>query len=136
MEIALDQEPLPVQKILLPKLEPRLTPTPLSHSILWPCKREQIPNNINQVSWLRPRENEILTAGRYTYIGDSRFASINDNGSHDWILEIKDVGLNDSTSYECQVSTDPKMSVIINLQVKGKWIAVDWKLDSLDKPVR
>lgn len=76
--------------------------------------------NHNQVSWLRPRENEILTAGKFTYIGDPRFASINDNGSHDWILEIKDVGLNDSTNYECQVSTDPKMSTIINLHVKGK----------------
>lgn len=73
-----------------------------------------------QVSWLRPRENEILTAGRYTYIGDPRFTSINDQGSQDWILEIKDVGLGDSTSYECQVSTDPKMSAIINLNVKGK----------------
>lgn len=74
----------------------------------------------DQVSWLRPRENEILTSGKYTYIGDSRFSSINDNGSHDWILEIKDVGLNDNTSYECQVSTDPKMSTIINLHVKGE----------------
>lgn len=74
-----------------------------------------------QVSWLRPIKNEILTAGRFTYIGDQRISSLNENGSNDWVLEIKDVGLNDSTSYECQVSTDPKMSMIINLHVLGKF---------------
>lgn len=88
----------------------------------WPQINRRSPS---QVSWLRPRTNEILTAGRYTYIGDPRFASINDNESHDWILEIKDVGLNDSTSYECQVSTDPKMSAIVNLHVKGRSTRMD-----------
>lgn len=76
----------------------------------------------NQVSWLRPRENEILTVGRYTYVGDPRFTSINEQNNNDWILEIKDVTLNDSTSYECQVSTDPKMSLVYNLHVKGELI--------------
>lgn len=72
------------------------------------------------MSWLKPSQNEILTVGRYTYVGDTRFSSLNEPASPDWILEIKDVALSDSTNYECQVSTDPKMSAIIKLHVKGE----------------
>ena len=80
----------------------------------------QPPTWFLQVSWLRPRENEILTAGKYTYVSDPRISAMNENGSTDWVLEIKDVGLNDSTSYECQVSTDPKLSQIFSLHVQGE----------------
>lgn len=70
---------------------------------------------------MRPSSNEILTAGQFTYVSDSRISAMNEPGSHDWLLEIRDVTLNDSTSYECQVSTDPKMSTIINLHVQGEY---------------
>ncbi|KAG9509143.1 hypothetical protein GZH46_02347, partial [Fragariocoptes setiger] len=70
------------------------------------------------VSWIRPNRNEILTAGKYTYTRDSRFSSINDGGP-DWMLEIKDVTMADAQNYECQISTDPKLSVNVTLHVKA-----------------
>jgi hypothetical protein len=101
---------------------PPITTATNNRSVPFECHNNSSP--FLQVSWLRPRENEILTAGKYTYVSDPRISAINENGSTDWVLEIKDVGLNDSTSYECQVSTDPKLSQIFNLQVQGKLGAV------------
>uniref|UniRef100_T1JPL2 Ig-like domain-containing protein n=1 Tax=Tetranychus urticae TaxID=32264 RepID=T1JPL2_TETUR len=55
--------------------------------------------------------------GRYTYTSDQRFTCIHLDDSDDWTLEIKYVQKDDAGIYECQVSTEPKMSLSIKLGV-------------------
>ncbi|XP_053206430.1 uncharacterized protein LOC128390700 [Panonychus citri] len=69
------------------------------------------------VSWVRQKDLQILTSGRDTYTSDARFRSINVANSNEWTLEIRDTRLSDSGIYECQISTDPKMSMSIYLSV-------------------
>ncbi|RWR99863.1 Down syndrome cell adhesion molecule-like protein, partial [Dinothrombium tinctorium] len=69
------------------------------------------------VSWVRQRDLHILTVGRYTYTSDQRFTCIHLDNTDDWTLEIKYVQKEDAGVYECQISTEPKMSYSIKLQV-------------------
>ncbi|EEC15553.1 conserved hypothetical protein [Ixodes scapularis] len=70
-----------------------------------------------QVSWVRERDLHILTLGTYTYTSDQRFHSIYLEGSEDWTLEVRYTQKWDAGVYECQVSTEPKMSLNISLAV-------------------
>ncbi|KAG0417872.1 hypothetical protein HPB47_005317 [Ixodes persulcatus] len=70
-----------------------------------------------QVSWVRQRDLHILTVGTYTYTSDQRFHSIHLEGSEDWTLEVRYTQKWDAGVYECQVSTEPKMSLNISLAV-------------------
>ncbi|UYV78470.1 hypothetical protein LAZ67_16001593 [Cordylochernes scorpioides] len=72
---------------------------------------------VKAVSWVRQRDIHILTVGKYTYTSDLRFTSIHLDSSDVWTLEIKYATDNDSGVYECQVSTEPKMSLSILLNV-------------------
>ncbi|KAK7071896.1 hypothetical protein SK128_009457 [Halocaridina rubra] len=70
-----------------------------------------------QVSWIRQRDLHILTVGRYTYTSDDRYQVIHSRHSPDWILKIKYAQERDSGTYECQVSTKPIMSYVVQLHV-------------------
>ncbi|EEC18822.1 conserved hypothetical protein [Ixodes scapularis] len=69
------------------------------------------------VSWVRQRDLHILTVGTYTYTSDQRFHSIHLQGSEDWTLEVRYTQKGEAGVYECQVSTEPKMSLNISLAV-------------------
>ncbi|XP_064115478.1 zwei Ig domain protein zig-8-like [Macrobrachium nipponense] len=69
------------------------------------------------VSWIRQRDLHILTVGRYTYTTDQRYEVIHSQGSKDWILKIKYAQVRDSGRYECQVSTKPVRSYIVELNI-------------------
>lgn len=56
------------------------------------------------------------------FIADDRFQSIFVEASDTWTLQIKYVQGKDEGEYECQISTEPKMSHIIKLNVVGTWI--------------
>ncbi|KAJ8945743.1 hypothetical protein NQ318_012065 [Aromia moschata] len=71
------------------------------------------------VSWIRKRDLHILTAGIYTYTSDQRFQVIRPEKSDNWTLQIKFPQLRDSGIYECQVNTEPKMSLAFRLNVIG-----------------
>lgn len=73
------------------------------------------------VSWIRKRDLHILTIGIMTYTNDQRFQSEHVEGSHDWQLKISYVQEKDSGIYECQVSTEPKISLAFRLAVVGRW---------------
>ncbi|XP_015794829.1 lachesin, partial [Tetranychus urticae] len=79
------------------------------------CKIRQLGDRT--VSWVRQKDLHILTVGRYTYTSDQRFTCIHLDDSDDWTLEIKYVQKDDAGIYECQVSTEPKMSLSIKLGV-------------------
>lgn len=69
------------------------------------------------VSWFRHRDLHILTVGRYTYISDQRFQAYHLADTDDWTLQVRYVQQRDAGIYECQVSTEPKMSLLITLNV-------------------
>ncbi|XP_042144906.1 uncharacterized protein LOC8038642 [Ixodes scapularis] len=66
---------------------------------------------------VRQRDLHILTVGTYTYTSDQRFHSIHLEGSEDWTLEVSYTQKGDAGVYECQVSTEPKMSLNVSLAV-------------------
>lgn len=75
---------------------------------------------ILQVSWMRKRDMHILSAGILMYTSDLRFQVIHPEKSENWTLQIKSPQERDSGVYECQVSTEPKMSLNYSLNVVGE----------------
>lgn len=73
-----------------------------------------------QVSWMRKRDMHILSAGTLMYTSDLRFQVIHPDKSENWTLHIKSPQQRDSGVYECQVSTEPKMSLNYSLNVVGE----------------
>ncbi|TMW51965.1 hypothetical protein DOY81_002955 [Sarcophaga bullata] len=69
------------------------------------------------VSWIRKRDLHILTVGILTYTNDQRFQSLHTEGSDEWTLRISSPQPRDSGTYECQVSTEPKISQGFRLNV-------------------
>uniref|UniRef100_A0A182TAC7 Ig-like domain-containing protein n=1 Tax=Anopheles maculatus TaxID=74869 RepID=A0A182TAC7_9DIPT len=72
------------------------------------------------VSWIRKRDLHILTVGILTYTNDQRFQSLHTEGSDEWTLRITSPQPRDSGTYECQVSTEPKISQAFRLNVVGR----------------
>lgn len=73
-----------------------------------------------QVTWLRKRDLHVLAVGILTTANDQRFQPIHIEGSDDWVLRIRSPQPRDSGTYECQVSTEPKISQTFRLNVVGK----------------
>ncbi|CAG9855362.1 unnamed protein product [Phyllotreta striolata] len=69
------------------------------------------------VSWIRKRDLHILTVGILTYTNDQRFQSMHADGSEEWILKVTSPQIRDSGIYECQISTEPKISLGFQLNV-------------------
>lgn len=69
------------------------------------------------VSWIRKRDLHILTVGILTYTNDQRYQSLHSDGSDEWTLKISSPQIRDSGTYECQVSTEPKISQAFRLSV-------------------
>ena len=73
-----------------------------------------------KVSWLRWKDNHLLTVGRYTYTYDRRFRAMHrPDDSEDWMLRIDSVTEKDNGRYECQISTSPPRSHIVHLEIAG-----------------
>lgn len=64
-------------------------------------KQKQIANK--SVSWVRVRDDHILTVNRITFITDDRFQSYYSEANGVWTLQIKYVQPRDEGIYECQV---------------------------------
>lgn len=74
----------------------------------------------SQVSWVRQRDLQILTFSNFTYTSDQRFRCIHLKNTDDWTLEISSVLQSDAGVYECQISTETKLSSKVYLHVIGK----------------
>lgn len=68
---------------------------------------------------MRKRDLHILTSNIYTYTGDQRFSVIHIPDTDDWDLKIEFIQPRDSGIYECQVNTEPKINLAINVDVTG-----------------
>jgi hypothetical protein len=77
-----------------------------------------------QVSWVRHRDVHILAVGGRTFTSDPRFSARHvddrpqDNDAR-FVLAIRNVEAADAGAYECQVSTKPTKTFVINLIVAG-----------------
>ncbi|XP_021944501.2 zwei Ig domain protein zig-8 [Folsomia candida] len=80
-----------------------------------PCYVKQLGNK--SVAWIRKVDSHIVTVDRYTFIADERFQVIAAPPGDSWILQIKYVQPRDDGVYECQISTEPKLSYPIYLTV-------------------
>ncbi|XP_017130350.1 uncharacterized protein LOC108148026 [Drosophila elegans] len=69
------------------------------------------------VSWIRKRDLHILTVGTATYTSDKRFQVSESKDSREWTLHVKSPLAKDSGIYECQVNTEPKMSMAFQLNI-------------------
>ena len=73
-----------------------------------------------QVSWIRKRDLHILTFGPVSYTNDARFSVVKSASGDTWTLRIRTVQLRDAGMYECQVSSEPKISRAVRLKVVGE----------------
>ncbi|XP_022670966.1 hemicentin-2-like isoform X2 [Varroa jacobsoni] len=94
--------------------------TTAGKTVFLPCNVRHLADKT--VSWIRrpadaPEDLTVLTVGRYTYTHDQRIRSVHLDSSESWVLEIKYPQPRDSGVYECQVSTLPKISRFITLNV-------------------
>lgn len=78
------------------------------------------------VSWIRQRDLHILTIGIMTYTNDQRFLARHIDNSDEWVLKVVSVQPRDAGVYECQVSTEPKISLAYKLMVVSKYRATNW----------
>ncbi|XP_039439722.1 zwei Ig domain protein zig-8-like [Culex pipiens pallens] len=79
------------------------------------CRVERLGDK--DVAWIRKRDLHILTTGSSTYTSDQRFQVIRPEHSINWTLQIKYPQVRDSGVYECQINTEPKMSLSYELTV-------------------
>ncbi|KAL7634577.1 UNVERIFIED_CONTAM: hypothetical protein RMT77_014954 [Armadillidium vulgare] len=65
------------------------------------CKVRKMTDK--KISWIRRRDNHVLTAGLVTYSNDDRFNVVRNDEANDWSLQIKFIQTRDQGTYECQV---------------------------------
>lgn len=69
------------------------------------------------ISWVRRRDLHIITIASITYTADRRFSCTHLEDENVWRLSIKAATVADSGQYECQMSTEPKISKLFRLNV-------------------
>ncbi|KAH8282224.1 hypothetical protein KR054_006277, partial [Drosophila jambulina] len=94
---------------------PRNITARTGHTAAINCRVENLGDK--SVSWIRKRDLHILTAGILTYTSDERFKVVRTADSKDWTLHVKYAQPRDSGIYECQVNTEPKISMAFRLNV-------------------
>ena len=57
-----------------------------------------------------------------SYTNDARFSVIRSANGDTWTLRIRSVQVNNEGLYECQVSSEPKISKSVRLKVVGEFI--------------
>lgn len=72
------------------------------------------------MSWIRVRDDHILTVDRLTFVADDRYQAFYAEGTGMWTLQIKYVQARDAGLYECQVGAEPKVSARAHLHVVGE----------------
>ncbi|XP_064082266.1 lachesin-like [Macrobrachium nipponense] len=70
-----------------------------------------------QVSWIRKRDLHVLSSGVVVFASDQRFRVLHPEDSDRWTLQIKYAQIRDAGIYECQVNTEPKISMSYFLSV-------------------
>ncbi|XP_067624846.1 uncharacterized protein dpr3 [Eurosta solidaginis] len=79
------------------------------------CRVERLDDK--SVSWIRKRDLHILTVAAATYTSDKRFQVTSSKDGREWMLHVKSPHVRDSGIYECQVNTEPKISMAFQLNI-------------------
>merc|ERR1719412_1991767 len=95
----------------------------LGDTALLICKVNQVGRKT--VSWIRKRDSHILTVDSTTFISDDRFYILKPERRHVWTLRIRYVQPRDAGIYECQVSTEPKMSHFVQLNIVEPTVTIE-----------
>ncbi|XP_050523171.1 protein sidekick-1-like isoform X2 [Daktulosphaira vitifoliae] len=91
--------------------------TVIGQSAILHCRVKHISDKT--VSWMRKRDLHILTSNIHTYTGDNRFSVIHPENSEQWDLKVEFVQRRDAGIYECQVNTEPKINLAVQLNVEA-----------------
>ena len=76
------------------------------------------------MSWIQKSSLHVLTSSVITFTGDSRFRCLHSEQSDTWTLQIRYTQQRDMGEYQCQVNTEPKISMSVFLHVTGQWVVV------------
>ncbi|XP_053206433.1 zwei Ig domain protein zig-8-like [Panonychus citri] len=95
--------------------EDRNVTAQLGKSTFLKCRIKQITDET--VSWVRQKDLHIISAGPYIYTSDQRFEPKHVENTDEWYLHIKYIQTEDTGTYECQISTEPKKSLPFYLSV-------------------
>lgn len=87
----------------------------VGHSLEMPCIVRQIGSKT--VSWIRKHDGAILSVDDMLVKYDERIEIEKKSYLSQWNLKIKGTVPGDEGQYECQVSTEKKLSQVVNLQV-------------------
>ncbi|XP_014665723.1 PREDICTED: uncharacterized protein LOC106807778 isoform X2 [Priapulus caudatus] len=102
---------------------PRNVTTELDETIFMQCRVHNLDGK-TQVSWIRRHDLQILTIGEMTFTPDKRFRVIHESGSTDWTLQLKHAKQEDAGIYECQVSSNPTVSLLVSLTILRSEVAI------------
>lgn len=87
------------------------------------CRVAQLGDK--KVSWIRRRDLHVLTSGLHTFASDQRFLALHSHRSENWTLHIRFSQTRDSGEYQCQVNTDPRMTMVFYLEVQEAATVID-----------
>ncbi|KAH1004993.1 hypothetical protein HUJ04_006074 [Dendroctonus ponderosae] len=94
-------------------------------TVVIPCTVRNLDRG-KVVSWIRTKDILILTSGPHTFASDFRFEVIHSEKNVEfWGLRIRGVKEDDAGQYECQVNSEPKMSLAYQLTVSALGEAED-----------
>jgi len=95
--------------------QPEVVTVSVGQTAYLACRVRQLGDR--KVSWIRKRDLHILTFGLMSYTYDARFSVIRSANGDTWTLRIRSVQVNNEGLYECQVSSEPKISKSVRLKV-------------------
>lgn len=70
---------------------------------------------------MRLKDDHIMAVDREVFTMDERFQALFLESTSTWALLIKYATQSDEGEYECQVSTEPKLSHVVKLNVVGEY---------------
>jgi len=79
------------------------------------CRVQDAGNK--SVSWIRKSDGHLLTIDSDTFIGDGRFQVLHPINSDTWTLLLRGGRGSDTGQYECQISSEPKLGLVYQLNV-------------------
>ncbi|XP_008187242.1 zwei Ig domain protein zig-8-like isoform X1 [Acyrthosiphon pisum] len=113
----MSQKETPMQRPLFDDISPHNVTAVVGQTAILHCRVKHVSDRT--VSWMRKRDLHILTSSIHTYTGDGRFSVVHPENSEQWDLKVEFVQKRDAGIYECQVNTEPKINLAVQLNVEG-----------------
>jgi len=105
--------------------------TSVGNTVHLPCRVKQVGRNT--VAWVRKSDSRILSIEEDTIVQDNRFLAVKAPSREEWTLVIRNVTTRDDGAYECQISTQSKMSHFVYLKVLVPSVQIDGSPDIFAK---